>query len=210
MGCPNLDGKVGQDCGEGPQSSAAHGPWPRHPGCPLGGVPVLRAGLCARGISSSPPWGRSIQGQGPSPGHPALTSAPPPAPAHPQTHAATQPPTHSPSCPVPPRPQARIWGPRGQGTGGHGCVADRFLASSARPWAGWGWAQDGPPGSPGLGGSLGRPCQGPWCPGSCSCPSGLLPPAHSPRGCALRLPTSRLVTPTFAGGSGISPDLSPP
>lgn len=112
MGCPNLDGKVGQDCGEGPQSSAAHGPWPRHPGCPLGGVPVLRAGLCARGISSSPPWGRSIQGQGPSPGHPALTSAPPPAPAHPQTHAATQPPTHSPSCPVPPRPQARIWGPR--------------------------------------------------------------------------------------------------
>lgn len=82
------------------------------------------------------------------------------------------PPTHSPSCPVPPRLLARSWGPRTRcgpcplgpcspgggwggrgagGSGGHGCVADRFLASSARPW-GWGggWAQDGPPGSLGL------------------------------------------------------------
>lgn len=75
-------------------------------------------------------------------------------------------------------PALRGWG--GDGTGGHGCVADRFLASSARPWVG-GWAQDGPPGSPGLGGSLGRPRQGPWCPGPRSCPSGVPPPAHSPQ-----------------------------
>lgn len=201
----------------------AQAPW-----VPVGWGPCPQGqAVCSQRLLQ-PPQGRGIQSQGP----PGSDQCPTPAPAHPQAHAVTHPPTH-PLTKLPRAsqaarqelgPQDQTWplpsgallsrrgggGARGaDGSGGHGCVADRFLASSARPW-GWagGWAQDGPPGSLGLRGSLGRPRQGPWQPMQLP----LRPPASCPlsAGCALRLPTSRLVTPTLAGGGRVSPDLSPP
>lgn len=226
MGCPNLDGEVGQDCGEGPQSSAprpACGPRPRSSCVPIGWGPCPQGrAVCAQHLLQ-PPSGKGDPGPGSSLGRPTLTGFPPPQPTPKRTQLRTHPPTAQ-SCPEPPKPRARSGGPRtrcgpcplgpcsrgGDGSGGHGCVADRFLDSSARPWgvgelgqgcATWVPRPRGVPGAAPPGSVVSRPTQLPLGPPAC-CPL-------SP-GCALRLPTSRLVTPTFAGGGGVSPDLSLP
>lgn len=171
----------------------------------------------------APPQGRGIPGQGPSLGRPALTGFPPPQPTPKRTQLRTHPPTHQAAQCLPgPEPGAgapgpdvapALWGPAlGVGT--------RVAVTAVWPidfWphqpgpGGWGelgqgWATwvpwpRGVPGAAPPGSVVSRPTQLPLGPPACCPPS---------RGCALRLPTSRLVTPTFAGGSGISPDLSLP
>lgn len=213
--CPARGPRLG--CPPRPRSTWVPSGWVQR-GRPVS--PSTGARLCAAVLPSAsppaPPRGRGTGGPSPQPRLPPPPAGAPPLRALPQ---CTQVGIHKAVyqacivCPLPTRPRAGSWdpgarcgpcplGPPSWGwdrNGSHGCVANRFLASSARPWGGAGpkMGHLGPQASGAPWGSpvsvLGVPAQG-------SCPEGCPASCQSLPAVPGLQAYSRLVTLTSAGG----------